>query len=80
VGHHAPLYPWSGENEWQAKFNVNWTINFWLTNGAPKNKLLLGLPTYGRTFKLVNPSLNQIGSPALSGGGNPGNVSILSKT
>jgi chitinase len=37
-------------------FNMNDTINYYLSQGAPKEKLNLGLATYGRGFKL--PSAN----------------------
>jgi chitinase len=42
--------------------NIDWAVNYWLNNGLPKEKLILGLATYGRVFKLADPSQNTPGS------------------
>ena len=42
-----------------------------MKQGAPKEKLMIGMPTYGRSFTLVDPTKFDIGAPA-SGGGTPG--------
>ena len=49
-------------------FNVIGSVNFWLSNGASPNKLVLGLPLYGRTQRLVNPSQWELGSPTSAAG------------
>ena len=36
-----------------------------------RNKIILGIPTYGRSFTLSNEDLNEVGSPA-SGPGDKG--------
>jgi chitinase len=36
--------------------NVDASIKYWLANGAPKKKLILGMPLYGRSFSLANPA------------------------
>ena len=41
-------------------------MNYWHSKGAPKHKLILGVPFYGRTFLLQNPSNNQPGPKAKS--------------
>lgn len=42
-----------------------------MKQGAPKEKLMIGMPTYGRSFTLVDPAKFDIGAPA-SDGGTPG--------
>lgn len=44
----------------------------WVKQGAPKEKLMIGMPTYGRSFTLVDKAKFDIGAPA-SGGGLSGN-------
>ncbi|KAG8041477.1 hypothetical protein G9C98_002770, partial [Cotesia typhae] len=46
-------------------------VKYWLSKGAPKEKLILGVPTYGRAFTLSDPSDNGIGA-ASSGPGTAG--------
>ncbi|KAL3199531.1 hypothetical protein MRX96_013854 [Rhipicephalus microplus] len=44
----------------------------WVRKGASKEKLLVGIPTYGRTFTLGDNNLTDIGAPSVAGG-KPGN-------
>ncbi|KPI95746.1 Acidic mammalian chitinase, partial [Papilio xuthus] len=66
VNHHAPLYPLEEPNEYSVdnELNIDYTIKFYLENGADPNKLVLGIPTYGRSYTLFNPDAVEIGSPA----------------
>ena len=41
--------------------NVDWTVNYWLENGCPREKLVLGVATYGRVFKLKDSYKNEPG-------------------
>lgn len=41
----------------------DFAMRYWREQGAPAEKLLLGVATYGRTFRLVSAS-NRVGSPA----------------
>jgi len=43
-------------------------LNYWLNGGAPPNKTVLGLATYGRSFTLADPSLNKPNSPSIGPG------------
>lgn len=45
-------------------------MKYWKDNGAPAEKLMMGFPTYGQSFKLAS-SRTDVGAPA-SGGGSPG--------
>ncbi|XP_064081441.1 probable chitinase 10 [Macrobrachium nipponense] len=71
VGHNAPLYAPSVDTEWRKQLSVDHASNLWAKLGAPKEKLIIGMPTYGRSFTLSNPGQNNVNSPA-SGGGDAG--------
>merc|ERR1719431_2257318 len=51
TGHNSPLYTETGGNK---KLTVDYAVNLWLERGCPKEKLVMGMGTYGRTFTLVN--------------------------
>ena len=40
----------------------------WVKLGAPAEKIMIGMPTYGRTFTLADTTKFDIGSPATGGG------------
>ncbi|KAK4874891.1 hypothetical protein RN001_014251 [Aquatica leii] len=71
VGHNSPLFPLESATSYQKKLTVDYSAREWVKQGAPKEKLMIGMPTYGRSFELVNTSQFDIGAPA-SGGGKPG--------
>ncbi|XP_022905137.2 probable chitinase 10 [Onthophagus taurus] len=71
VGHNSPLFPLEGATSYQKKLTVDYSAREWVKQGAPKEKLMIGMPTYGRSFELVNISNFDIGAPA-SGGGTAG--------
>ncbi|XP_037088510.1 probable chitinase 2 isoform X2 [Pollicipes pollicipes] len=56
TGHNAPL---TGEG-----LSVNATLTNYLELGADPAKLVLGVPLYGRTFKLVSVDEHDVGDPA----------------
>jgi len=70
TGHVAPLYHHPDASN--PTFSANYTMNYWHSKGADKKKLVMGMPTYGQTFTLGNPSENELGAPAPQGGGNKG--------
>jgi len=70
VNHHAPLYrpeEWS-EFDYRKDLNIDATIKFYVQNGASRNKLVLGIPTYGRSYTLANFDAYDIDSPATGPG------------
>ncbi|XP_063916520.1 probable chitinase 10 [Zophobas morio] len=71
VGHNSPLFPLESATSYQKKLTVDYSAREWVKQGAPKEKLMIGMPTYGRSFELVNTTQFDIGAPA-SGGGTPG--------
>jgi len=46
----------------------DYSVNQWLNGGVPASKLLIGIPTYGRTYTLANPEDHGIGAPSLGNG------------
>uniref|UniRef100_G3UUJ2 GH18 domain-containing protein n=1 Tax=Meleagris gallopavo TaxID=9103 RepID=G3UUJ2_MELGA len=58
TGENSPLY--SGNNVY---LSVDYAMNYWKSNGAPAEKLLVGFPTYGHSFNLQNPSNTAVGAP-----------------
>ena len=73
TGHVSPLFSRSTENDEQKLYNVDFTINYYIQQGFPVEKINLGLACYGKSFTLTDKKLTRLGSPA-SGGGLPGNV------
>jgi len=65
TGHHAPLKANPnidfGDN---LQLNLNHSINYWISNGCPANKLVLGMGTYGRGYTLDNAAVNGLYAPA----------------
>jgi len=49
----------------------DFAIHYWIQKGAPKEKLNLGIATFGRTFTLQNATNNGVGAPT-KGPGIPG--------
>lgn len=78
VGINAPLY--AAENDAsdssgrQQQLNVDAVVKYWLKAGAPAEKLILGVPFYGRSFTLATAEGNQPGAPHI-GKGIAGNYS-----
>ncbi|XP_062544538.1 chitinase-3-like protein 1 [Armigeres subalbatus] len=64
TGLNAPLYEGPSDvSNLEKQLNVNASIHYWLSHGAPKEKLILGVPLYGRSFTLANAVENSVGAP-----------------
>lgn len=68
VGHNSPLFPLNSATPYQKKLTLDFSVAEWVRQGASKENLVIGLPTYGRTFTLANPNLTDIDAPAVKGG------------
>ncbi|XP_077298658.1 uncharacterized protein LOC143919933 isoform X2 [Arctopsyche grandis] len=66
VNHHSPLFALEAASEYNydSELNIDFTIKHYLEAGADPDKLVLGIPTYGRSFTLFNPDTTDIGAPA----------------
>ncbi|KAG4071657.1 hypothetical protein HA402_011811 [Bradysia odoriphaga] len=63
VGLNAPLYESDlDQTAIERQLNVNASVHYWLRSGAPKNKLILGMPLYGRTFSLRDSTKTAVGA------------------
>ncbi|KAE8573974.1 Putative chitinase [Halyomorpha halys] len=69
TGHVAPLY--YNEGDEFPHFNGNFSVNYWLDEGVPRKKLVLGMPLYGQSFTLRNESDTELQAP-ISGPGMAG--------
>ena len=49
------------------QLNTDFAIQYWLSLGARRDQLVLGLGAYGRGFTLADPSDNGFFAPASSG-------------
>ncbi|XP_041860892.1 acidic mammalian chitinase-like [Melanotaenia boesemani] len=63
TGHNSPLYRSSVDQGDHIYFNVDFAMKYWRDQGAPLEKLLVGFPTYGRTFR-TSSAANGLGAPA----------------
>ncbi|XP_065559304.1 uncharacterized protein LOC136026547 isoform X1 [Artemia franciscana] len=64
VNHHSPLRSYD-ETDFEHQLTVEYTVRHYLKNGAPRHKIVVGIPTYGRAYKLFNPDVNGLESPSL---------------
>uniref|UniRef100_A0A4D5S3V8 chitinase n=1 Tax=Ixodes scapularis TaxID=6945 RepID=A0A4D5S3V8_IXOSC len=71
TGHNSPLRARKNATELEKIFNIEAAIEFWMSHGADTNKLVLGLPLYGRTFTLADPADSGFGALTV-GPGHPG--------
>ncbi|XP_040087982.1 oviduct-specific glycoprotein isoform X2 [Oryx dammah] len=60
TGHNSPLFSLPGDPKSSA-----YVMNYWRQLGVPPEKLLMGLPTYGRTFHLLRASQNELRAEAV---------------
>ncbi|XP_033229580.1 chitinase-3-like protein 1 [Belonocnema kinseyi] len=58
LGYITPMYPSLKDNADERKINIDYVVKYWISQGAPPKKLILGIPFHGISFILLNP--NQI--------------------
>lgn len=68
TGNNAPLYASPSETGAAAYLNVDSSISYWLEKGVPSEKIIMGVPLYGRTWTLRNQYYTGVGAPATGAG------------
>ncbi|KAF6212525.1 hypothetical protein GE061_013048 [Apolygus lucorum] len=66
TGHVAPMY--LHEEDIDATFNANFTMFYWMSEGADPKKLVMGMPMYGQSFSLAESKVNGLDAPTYGGG------------
>ena len=64
TGLNSPLFPRSRESGYLRTLNVNFSANYWVSKGMPREKIVIGIPAYGHSYKLVNPLNHGLEAPA----------------
>ncbi|XP_071653528.1 LOW QUALITY PROTEIN: probable chitinase 10, partial [Temnothorax longispinosus] len=66
TGHVAPLYHHPDDEFYY--LNANYSINYWISKGAPPRSIVMGMPLYGHSFSIHNPRAGTgLNSPASAG-------------
>lgn len=60
----SPLYPRMVETGYLTSLNVNFSAHYWISKGMPREKIVIGIPSYGHTYKLYNIANHGIQAPA----------------
>ncbi|WKY16981.1 hypothetical protein Q1695_001527 [Nippostrongylus brasiliensis] len=67
TGFNSPLYAREDMRESEKVWNIDWAANHWNQKGMPKEKIIIGIPTYGRGWTLKDKSnitVGTLGTPA----------------
>ncbi|KAG8179957.1 hypothetical protein JTE90_015406 [Oedothorax gibbosus] len=64
TGSNSPLFKRSVQKGYFATLNTAWAANYWFKQGMPKNKIMVGIPTYGHSYKLISPIFHGVNAPA----------------
>lgn len=68
TGYNSPLYTTPGDNKY---YSASAMATYYLSKGFTAGKLLMGIPTYGRSWQLASPSSHGLHAQAV-GKGSPG--------
>ena len=62
TGHVAPLYEHPDDEV--TFYNSNYSINYWISQGVPSRKIVMGMPLYGQSFRLEKADNHGLNAPA----------------
>ncbi|XP_041362147.1 chitotriosidase-1-like [Gigantopelta aegis] len=69
TGHHSALWKHRDDPPGEkSELFQNWSIDYWLQEGMDKDRLVVGIATYGMSFTLANPHQNGVFAPVRGGG------------
>lgn len=68
TGFNGATYPKKNQGYYFSTLNVASAAYLWHNLGMDKDKIVIGVPTYARSYVLLLPSLNYVGAPALREG------------
>lgn len=69
TGHNSPLFSRSVEQSYFATLNTAWSASYWVQKGMPRNKVLVGIPTYTHNYVLAVRFLHGFDAPAKGSNG-----------
>uniref|UniRef100_A0A131Y8W2 Putative catalytically inactive chitinase-like lectin n=1 Tax=Ixodes ricinus TaxID=34613 RepID=A0A131Y8W2_IXORI len=75
TGHNSPLFKRKVESAIFSTLNTAWSAEYWVQIGVPREKIVVGIPTYGRTYTLADPTHHGLDAPAVGDGPEQGSVS-----
>ncbi|XP_038235698.1 chitotriosidase-1-like isoform X1 [Dermochelys coriacea] len=67
TGHVSPLYKGKTDTGSAVYSNTDYAVTYWRNKGAPAEKIIMGIPTYGRSFTFSS-SETGVGAPAFGPG------------
>ncbi len=70
--HHSPMYALDVETEEGQEYygwNTDFAMNYWLDGGAEREKLMVGISTYGIGYRLADPNDHGLYAPASGSSG-----------
>ncbi|XP_041945343.1 acidic mammalian chitinase-like isoform X2 [Alosa sapidissima] len=68
TGENSPLYKGPADTGEYIYYSIDYAMTYWKSQGAPAEKLLVGFPTYGHTFRLASASNTGVGAPSVGPG------------
>ncbi|KAF5911004.1 hypothetical protein HPG69_000969 [Diceros bicornis minor] len=72
TGHNSPLRKGQLDRRTSSYYNVEYAVEYWINKGMPAEKVIMGIPMYGRSFTLASAE-TALGAPA-SGPGAAGPI------
>lgn len=64
----SPLFSRPTDIGYFATLNVKSSAEYWVSKGMPKSKVMVGIPTYGLSWRLLNPAAGGLGVLAMGRG------------